>query len=388
MYAPGTAKAAATVLKCVEKISGGLVNSRELEKLLGALPQFCQDKQSDTRNFGRQIASLLVTNSVVSEARMQRVLPPDVWIRVEQSMRTGNAFFTPTKRKGKGGGGFGSNNSSPTHGHPHHKSGGAGSSDIVDSASDFGTDFEVSGKRTGAGGGAGVGGGGIVIEKDFELLPDIYKGMRSTDWKERQTSVLKAVELILKHSHKMCTSGKLVQVFDRLSERLADGNQKVNVSTLESVERLVIVFGNKLEPVLNVFLPALVGNLARTPKLVALAQNCVDTLVRSVSPRILCPHLCGIAERTGSVRVKTAVLVKLSEAVAAINGSRPQLIGKHVAPLAFRLMGENKPEVKTAVNRLLVALHEVVGSDILEAGGSAGLSQDEMDKLSRICGLY
>ena len=112
--------------------------------------------------------------------------------------------------------------------------------------------------------------------------------MRSSEWKERNTAVGKAVDLTLKHSDKIARSGRLVQVFDRLSERLADGNQKVNVFTLENCERLIIVFGNKLEPVLPLFLPALVGNLAKTPKLVALSKTCLDTLVSCmVSERAL-----------------------------------------------------------------------------------------------------
>ena len=383
------AKAAATVLKCVIKLEGGLTNSRELEKLLGALPQFCQDKQSDTRGYGRQIASLLVMKDIVSEARMQRVLPPDVWVRVEQGMRTGNVIFTPTKRKGKGAKAIMA--SSPTNVGGTLGGGGGGGgiggggggigAGRVGTAGGESEDFEISGKR------ASGGSGGIVLERDFELLPDIYKGMRSNDWKERQTSVMKVVELVLKHSHKMCTSGKIVQVFDRLSERLADGNQKVNAYTLESVERLVIVFGNKLEPVLNVFLPALVGNLARTPKIVALAKNCLETLMNSIEPKILCGHLASLAE-SNSIRIKTAMIVKLSEIVGTINETKPNLIGKHIYPTAFKLIGENKPEIKSAVNRLLVALHETVGGAILDAGSAAGLRQGEMDKLSRICGIY
>lgn len=92
------AKAANVACRCVEVMPEGKLNrTRELEKLLSMLPQFCQDKNGETRTNGRQIAALLIKRGIVGDDKMQMVLPGDVYQRVEQSLRTG-LYSTPAKR--------------------------------------------------------------------------------------------------------------------------------------------------------------------------------------------------------------------------------------------------------------------------------------------------
>ena len=47
-----------------------------------------------------------MNSRMVNEAKLKRVLPADVWHKVEQAMRTG-LFNTPVKRLSMGGGGRG-----------------------------------------------------------------------------------------------------------------------------------------------------------------------------------------------------------------------------------------------------------------------------------------
>ena len=398
------AKAAAVVLRCIQRTDPSkLATSRELEKLLATLAQFCQDRQGETRNFGRQIAVTILQNNVVDESRLQKVLPKDVYAKVEQGMRNG-VFTTPSKRLSATG----------------------GSGGLDDEEVDI---FEVSGSNLnfasfGPGGGSGGDGGGGGAEGvastpvhsrgfksvgrrearsspghvstalspqyvEFEGMPDIFKKMRSTDWKDRQEGVSEIVSLVQKHPGKVVSSGKLVPILDRLCEKLSDGNTKVNVMALEGVAKCLESLGDAVGAALGVLVPALCANLARTPKLNALARSTIDMLTQSIDPKLLCQPFCDQVEH-GNGRIKSFMLAKLSEIAPRIfqtssEKAATKALTKNIIPLLVKCVNDNKPDVKQSCTSLAVTLYSLMGDSLVQLCNK--LNDGVGNKIESILGL-
>jgi len=116
--------------------------------------------------------------------------------------------------------------------------------------------------------------------------------------------------------------------------------------------------------------PALVGNLARTPKLNQLAKKIIDSLTQSLDPRILCLPYCNQVENTNGKR-KGFMILKLSDIVPRIyqstnTKSATSLISKNVVPVALRCMAENKPEIKNSCRTLVITLYSLMGMQLLD----------------------
>ena len=431
-------KSASVTLRIIEQMDSNKLSScREFDKLLAVVPMWCQDRQSETRVFGRQIAAYLVKQNVVDETKMQSILPQDVYAKVEQCMVNG-VYLTPLKKgpggmggPGLGGGGGGGAGTAASYGEftisglnptqsssKQHRMIGGGNQEgasggVTTSRQRAAVGDDSSSTTSGGGGGSatkspgprkdgaaggvngvgGVNGNGTnnlsspsplvatVNMKELEVLQDYFASMRSNEWKERQTATQKLVELALKVATKLPTSGKMVSVFDRLSERLSDGNQKVNVTALEGCDKCIAAFGDKLEGALPVLVPALAGNLARTPKLVALAKTALDTLARAVDPRLLCQPFVQQAEHGSNVRIKSFMMAKLVEITPKLfDCNKAVLLSKHVIPLALRLLDENKGEIKAINNNLLLILYSAMGGKFIEQ--VSHLNEEDMEKLN------
>lgn len=88
-----------------------------------------------------------------------------------------------------------------------------------------------------------------------------------------------------------------------------------------------------------------------------------------------------------SIRIRVATIVKLCEIVGNL---KPAMINKWVVPLALKGLGENKPDLKSANNRLCVALYEVMGGGLIEAamGNGGNVKFEDIEKLKRIVGIF
>ena len=371
-------KAANVVFRCLEVMPDGKLGgrSRELDKLLAILPQFCQDRAGETRTAGRQIAALLINKGIVSDEKMQQVLPGDVYQRVEQSLRTG-LFHTPAKRGGMGG-----------LGNAVKVNASVDSTINMDDLEAAGTGKRGGGRRNGNNKGKGADFMvGSQMKEEMENLQELYKQMRGTDWKERLDAVNECIQVVLKNAERLANGGKLLQVFDRLCERLADGNLKVNAVTLEAMSKVCGILKDKLEGVLVVLVPALCGNLARTPKLVSLAKNAIDALTQNVGAEKLVGVYAQQIE-SGGFRVKSYMVQKLGDVAVRLCADGVArgvviLIGKTIVPVCVKVAAESKAEVKKSTEGLLLTLYSLLGDDLW-----AAMKEEDRGKMKSIVGVY
>ncbi|CAM9840873.1 unnamed protein product, partial [Discosporangium mesarthrocarpum] len=158
----------------------------------------------------------------------------------------------------------------------------------------------------------GGGGGGLARSRprskqtpeEMDLLPEIYAGLDSGDWRERLAALEKGVRLVEDKGDMVVVTGKLAQLVNRLSERLSDRNLKVNILALEGVARITRALGPSLEPVLNTLIPLLCKNFASTnQQLVLLAGEAMDALSEEVDPCLLVQPVASLAEH-GNPRLK------------------------------------------------------------------------------------
>lgn len=79
-----------------------------------------------------------------------------------------------------------------------------------------------------------------IMESDDELqsLPTLLNTTASNSWTERRDAMTKLTTLMIKHSTVLRQAGKLNNCLDHILERLEDGNVKVNIHTLECLERI------------------------------------------------------------------------------------------------------------------------------------------------------
>eukprot|EP00520_Triparma_pacifica_P017084 CAMPEP_0118642922 /NCGR_PEP_ID=MMETSP0785-20121206/6096_1 /TAXON_ID=91992 /ORGANISM="Bolidomonas pacifica, Strain CCMP 1866" /LENGTH=1505 /DNA_ID=CAMNT_0006534511 /DNA_START=76 /DNA_END=4589 /DNA_ORIENTATION=+ len=367
------AKSAAVVLRCIQRADPGkLKGSRDLVKLLGVLAQFCQDRNGETRSFGRQIAVMLIQNNIMREEKLQQALPRDVFAKIEQGMRSG-LFHTPAK-------------------------GGLNLTKVDGMEDDEDDIMEISGSNLNAtrfnpkGGGkdvtptksakvgkrersktSGASLGSTINHTELEGLQEIFKKMRSKDWSERRDAVTEVVDFVIKYPNKVTNSNKLVTIFDRLCEKLSDGNTKVNILALEGVGRCMEILGGAVGAVLGVLVPALVGNLARTPKLITLAKGIIENLTQSIDPKQLLQPYCNQIESATTGKSKSFMILKLSDIIPRLfqnstsNKTAVTLVSKNVVPVALRCVGDSKPDIKLSCRTLIITLYSLMGDLLIEA---------------------
>ncbi|CAM9831761.1 unnamed protein product [Phaeothamnion confervicola] len=198
---------------------------------------------------------------------------------------------------------------------------------------------------------------------DMASLPQVWLQMQSNDWREREAGLKAAVDVLTKHPNAFNSGGgKTAALIDRLCERLADGNTRVNTLALELTGPVMAALGTQgIEPVLPTLVPALVANAASTNKqLAALGSDSLRALLSLADSKALVQPLSSLAMH-GNARVKVPALAALAEMAANLYSTKPLLVLKHVVPVAVRLAPENKADLRSANNELLRALDRAMG---------------------------
>lgn len=75
----------------------------------------------------------------------------------------------------------------------------------------------------------------------------------------------------------------------------------------------------------------------------------------------------------GHPKGRVLLLDKLQKVVTSVYPRKPQLVIKHTLPVAFKLMGESKADVRAANMRLLVTLAELMGDQLFAYAGGMSL---------------
>ena len=177
------------------------------------------------------------------------------------------------------------------------------------------------------------------------------------------------------HGGSVCARGKLLAVFDHLTPRLTDPNSKVNVVALQSLQQMVPWLKDGLPSVASTLVPALATSLAssnaqarsgRLPRWRTAPPHPSPTThpalhpsaqVRSITPAVLdaltaeVDHGSLIQPFASCVlysppKARPAMIDKLRELSTTLYPSKPQLVVKHSLPTAFRLLEDNRADLR------------------------------------------
>eukprot|EP00753_Platysulcus_tardus_P003737 PLAT12485.3.p2 GENE.PLAT12485.3~~PLAT12485.3.p2 ORF type:complete len:680 (+),score=377.10 PLAT12485.3:79-2040(+) len=359
------ARAARVTAMCVAALGNRVARSREMPRLLTMTKKFLGEGNADIRSAGRRIGFHLAESGAIDDDELHRLLDDrsyrkvrdlldrggsadalDVAGRTPKPMSTRSrrgrrtpASRTPASRSKLAGGGSGSSRGG---------SASSGSSGSASPARDMPSSTRSGGGRRTPSTRSAAPPRRRVPQ--LEVVPDLLAAMEGTDWRKRHEAMREIVDLTSRYPADI----DAVPVLDGLASRLSDGNSKVNMEALRSLQAVVPLLAKSVEPTLPAMLPALAtACAASSPKLADLAGDVFNTLATSVPSRALLPVLSNVL-RHSNKRVKPVLTEKLSGMVPALAASSPSLMGRHVLPLSVTLLDSVKGGHEREACHLLV----------------------------------
>eukprot|EP00163_Fabomonas_tropica_P001966 TRINITY_DN1145_c1_g1_i2.p1 TRINITY_DN1145_c1_g1~~TRINITY_DN1145_c1_g1_i2.p1 ORF type:complete len:1334 (-),score=342.97 TRINITY_DN1145_c1_g1_i2:21-4022(-) len=208
---------------------------------------------------------------------------------------------------------------------------------------------------------------------DFASLPSIFTAMSQSDWRHRQDAVNQLCDLIVKHPQ--AAAGRVVNIFDHFTRCLSDANSKVNLTSLQAMLKIVPALGPALDQVLTNLTPVLASNLSSGNTTIrSVTSELFDELIANVDMQSLLQSMTNIVSY-GNPRVKALLLEKLADSVSYVYSVKPSLLAKYVLPVSFKLLSENKGEIKTANAHLLQELYIMLDDSLFDHTHSLSASQ-------------
>lgn len=202
----------------------------------------------------------------------------------------------------------------------------------------------------------------------------------SKDWRERSAG-LRALGDLKTVLHTLPES-QVALLLDSITNRLSDGNSKVNVLALETVESILPSLGNAVGVGLNTLIPALSANAASTnEKIRSKAVDAMDALVASVDGALLVQNLSHVISH-GSARSKAVMIERLEAVVRNCYAAQPRLVGKHALGAALASLMDPKADIRAANSKLLRSLYAAMGPQLLDA--ASGLAPNMYARLESI----
>uniref|UniRef100_H9G8D4 TOG array regulator of axonemal microtubules 1 n=1 Tax=Anolis carolinensis TaxID=28377 RepID=H9G8D4_ANOCA len=132
----------------------------------------------------------------------------------------------------------------------------------------------------------------------------------------------------------------IVKIFDAFKSRLHDSNSKVNLVALETMRRLVPLLKERLSPVVNMLIPALVDNNlnSKNPGIYAAATSVLQALCLHLDNYLLLQPFCTKAQFLNG-KAKQDITEKLAELVMELYPRKPHAVEQKVLVVLWHLLG-------------------------------------------------
>lgn len=227
----------------------------------------------------------------------------------------------------------------------------------------------VSGKKSGS----------DATAEESEQLAPIYSSLDSQDWRERMNGIDRLMAWL--EGRPSCTPAVAVKICDHFAGRLGDNNGKVNAAALKVAERLIEITKDHLNSTLVVLGPALADNLSNSnAALRKMALGSLEKVPLLTDANTVVP-VFGPVATYGNVKIKPTILDLLATSVSRTPDVKISALTKHIVPLCFSMLGENKTELRQANMSLLRAVHRVMGSMLLDSSLTNKLPPAHIQKL-------
>ncbi|XP_063146663.1 TOG array regulator of axonemal microtubules protein 1 isoform X2 [Candoia aspera] len=167
----------------------------------------------------------------------------------------------------------------------------------------------------------------------------------------------------------------IVKIFDAFKSRLHDSNSKVNQVALETMHQLIPLLKEKLSPVINMLIPALVDNNlnSKNPGIYAAATNVIQALCQHLDNYLLLQPFCTKAQFLNG-KAKQDITEKLAELVVELYPRKPHAVEQKVLVVLWHLLGNMTNSgslpgaggnIRAATAKLSKALFAQMGQNLL-----------------------
>uniref|UniRef100_A0A670HM02 TOG array regulator of axonemal microtubules 1 n=1 Tax=Podarcis muralis TaxID=64176 RepID=A0A670HM02_PODMU len=330
------------------------------DKLLSAVAKFVQDGSQETRYYGRKMLFTLMTHADFDKMLEKYVLPKDLPYVKEtvSSLRQKGLgempIVTPSAKGGRRGHTSNMDNSR--------------SASVSREALNAGDSREIR----------------EVREMPRKLAP--RNALESAEYVKVITTLLNAKDfrdringikqlLADTENNQDLVVANIVKIFDAFKSRLHDSNSKVNQVALETMHRLIPLLKEKLSPIINMLIPALVDNNlnSKNPGIYAAATNVIQALCQHLDNYLLLQPFCTKAQFLNG-KAKQDITEKLAELVVELYPRKPHAVEQKVLVVLWHLLGNMTNSgslpgaggnIRTATAKLSKALFAQMGQNLL-----------------------
>ncbi|KAH0620194.1 hypothetical protein JD844_020203 [Phrynosoma platyrhinos] len=328
------------------------------DKVLSAVAKFVQDGSQETRYYGRKMLFTLMTHADFDKMLEKNVLPKDLpYVKetvnnLRQKGLGEMPIVTPSaKGRRSHNGNMDSSRSSSVSREALH----AGDRDIREAR-------EISRKLAPRN----------ALES-AEYVKALTTLLNAKDFRDRINGIKQL--LADTESNQELVVANIVKIFDAFKSRLHDSNSKVNQVALETMHRLVPLLKEKLSPVINMLIPALVDNNlnSKNPGIYAAATSVIQALCQHLDNYLLLQPFCTKAQFLNG-KAKQDITEKLAELVVELYPRKPHAVEQKVLVVLWHLLGNMTHSgslpgaggnIRTAAAKLSKALFAQMGQNLL-----------------------
>ncbi|XP_042321877.1 TOG array regulator of axonemal microtubules protein 1 isoform X2 [Sceloporus undulatus] len=333
------------------------------DKILSAVAKFVQDGSQETRYYGRKMLFTLMTHADFDKMLEKNVLPKDLpYVKetvnnLRQKGLGEMPIVTPSaKGRRSHNGNMDSSRSTSVSREVLH----AGDREIREG-------HEISRKPAPRN----------ALES-AEYVKVLTTLLNAKDFRDRINGIKQL--LADTESNQDLVVANIVKIFDAFKSRLHDSNSKVNQVALETMHRLVPLLKEKLSPVINMLIPALVDNNlnSKNPGIYAAATSVIQALCQHLDNYLLLQPFCTKAQFLNG-KAKQDITEKLAELVVELYPRKPHAVEQKVLVVLWHLLGNltnggSLPSaggnIRTATAKLSKALFAQMGQNLLTQAAS------------------
>ncbi|XP_060117344.1 TOG array regulator of axonemal microtubules protein 1 [Heteronotia binoei] len=211
-----------------------------------------------------------------------------------------------------------------------------------------------------------------------EYVKVLTASLNAKDFRERISGIRQLLEDT--ESNQDLVVANIVKIFDAFKPRLHDSNSKVNQVALETMRQLIPLLKEKLSPVINMLIPALVDNNlnSKNPGIYAAATGVIQALCQHLDNYLLLQPFCTKAQFL-SGKAKQDVTEILAELVVDLYPRKPHAVEQKVPVVLWHLLGSltnsgSLPgaggNIRAATAKLSKALFAQMGQNLLAQAAS------------------
>eukprot|EP00939_MAST-03C_sp_MAST-3C-sp1_P005006 g5006.t1 len=203
-----------------------------------------------------------------------------------------------------------------------------------------------------------------------DALKSIFEDMSGSDWRKRKVAT-ERLTILVERTGPKTLAPRTFAIFEHFNQRMADGNVKVSIVALESVDRIVPLFKGHLSTVVPMLVRTLAHQLGSTNKKVgSICLQTFDTLIVNVPETQICPEITSAATYSLNNYSRTILLERLCCLLPAVQKKKPRQVTSLIVPVAFKFLAEMRGPIEAVNTRLLKAIHRAIGSKLMRMASS------------------